>query len=200
MTTVIAEERATKPRGRLRVACRRCWQVAAVLGLAVSAHIALTSYRHGVPLRVAAKGVLRTYGLEAARLAVAVYDPCTAHVAETGPSPDSAALAASRPIEEVFPPGGGVSLGDRYRVETVKVANEKIVRSPYRFAYQPYDEPRLQELARKYRLSEVVARGRDEFEGMVLLRNWSRSQFRRSDYQPLMFPFDALAKIGRAHV
>src|SRR5262249_27756983 len=78
-----------------------------------------------------------------------------------------------------------------------EVHNECIVYSRFRFQYQTYEEPRLHELRRKYRLDEVTAQATDEFGALVRLRNWTRSRFRRRDYQPFMKNFDALEVLDR---
>ena len=80
-----------------------------------------------------------------------------------------------------------------------KICNETIRTSRFHFSYQPYDEPVLLELRKAYNLDDVVAPAKDEFEAMLLLRNWGRSQFRRNDYQPRMAYFNAL-KILRKNI
>jgi len=72
------------------------------------------------------------------------------------------------------------------------VNNEKINKSKFSFSYQPHEEPKLIILRKEYKLDEVAASAKTEFEAMILLRNWTRSQFRRGDYQPFMRYFDAL--------
>src|SRR5262249_27593244 len=83
------------------------------------------------------------------------------------------------------------------RVRLVNLGNETIHPSPFRFLYQPYEEPRLHQLRKKYRLDEVIAGASCEFEQMVRLRSWCRSQFRRKDYQPWVDNFDALEVLDR---
>ena len=63
------------------------------------------------------------------------------------------------------------------RVRMVEFRNEKIVRSSYSFAYQPYDEARLRILRERYQLDWVVRGARTEFEKFLRLRDWVRSQW-----------------------
>jgi hypothetical protein len=69
--------------------------------------------------------------------------------------------------------------------------------SDRQFQYQPFNEPRLRELREKYRLDDIVKNEPDEFSRMVALRNWSRSQFRRNDFQPAVADFDALKTLDQ---
>ena len=48
-----------------------------------------------------------------------------------------------------------------------------------RFRFDAFDNPKLKELRERYRLSEVVARGKDEFERQVLLMDWTHRQFKK---------------------
>jgi hypothetical protein len=197
MTGTLSPEQPAKPRGRLRRVGKRALQVFAALGLAVAGHIAFLAVRYGAPLPVAARGAFREYALVAIRLAVALHDPCPPRAAALGPAEGQPAGADWPPLDEVFPLGEPVAVEGGYAITAAEVHNERIARSPFPFAYQPHDEPRLHALARKYRLQEVLSRGKDEFEGLVLLRGWARSQFRRRDYQPAEPDFDALAILDR---
>src|SRR4051812_21333745 len=48
-----------------------------------------------------------------------------------------------------------------------------------RFKFDSYDNPKLKQLRQRYRLDEVVASGRDEFEKQVLLMDWTHRQFKK---------------------
>jgi hypothetical protein len=94
--------------------------------------------------------------------------PATAGVAgadrpHTGASPD--------PKMTPSPPGAGAEL------RIIEWHNEWIVRSAYPFAYQAPD-PTLRELRERYRLDEVVAPGRSEFEQVLRLREWVHTRWR----------------------
>jgi len=55
------------------------------------------------------------------------------------------------------------------------------------FAYEDYKNPRLAALREKYKLDEVVAAGKTEFEKMVILRDWVSRQWKYDppgDYYP----------------
>jgi hypothetical protein len=66
---------------------------------------------------------------------------------------------------------------DEGRIRILDIKNEKIVRSSYPFAYQPYDEPRLKILRERYQLDWVVRGAKTEFEKFLRLRDWVRSQW-----------------------
>ena len=47
-----------------------------------------------------------------------------------------------------------------------------------RFTFDGHDNPKLKELRERYRLDEVIASGRDEFERQVLLLDWVNRRFK----------------------
>lgn len=48
-----------------------------------------------------------------------------------------------------------------------------------RFRFDSADNPKLQELRRRYRLDEVVAEGQDEFDRQVRLLDWVHHRFKK---------------------
>src|SRR6185503_5496663 len=56
-----------------------------------------------------------------------------------------------------------------------------VVESEYtkRFTFDSFENPKLQELREKYKLDQVVAPGRDEFDRQVLLVDWTHHQFKK---------------------
>ncbi|HEV8290845.1 MAG TPA: transglutaminase domain-containing protein, partial [Tepidisphaeraceae bacterium] len=48
-----------------------------------------------------------------------------------------------------------------------------------RFKWDSFDNPKLKELKEKYRLDEVVASGKDEFEKQLLLLDWVNHRFKK---------------------
>ncbi|MEM3027459.1 MAG: transglutaminase-like domain-containing protein [Candidatus Bathyarchaeia archaeon] len=66
---------------------------------------------------------------------------------------------------------------DEERIKIREFRNEKIIRSSYSFAYQPYDEPRLKILRERYQLDWVVKGAKTEFEKFLRLADWVRSQW-----------------------
>jgi hypothetical protein len=48
-----------------------------------------------------------------------------------------------------------------------------------RFKYDSYDNPKLKELREKYKLDEVVAAGKDEFDRQIFLNDWVHRQFKK---------------------
>ncbi len=48
-----------------------------------------------------------------------------------------------------------------------------------RFKFDSFDNPKLKELREKYKLDEVVAGGKDEFDKQVLLLDWTHFRFKK---------------------
>ena len=48
-----------------------------------------------------------------------------------------------------------------------------------RFTFDSYDNPKLNQLRGKYKLEDVIARGKDEFEKQILLMDWTHRQFKK---------------------
>jgi len=68
----------------------------------------------------------------------------------------------------------------------VKAVIRKVDALPYveseytrRFKFDTFDNPKLKDLREKYRLEEVVAAGKDEFDRQVLLLDWTHFQFKK---------------------
>ena len=79
--------------------------------------------------------------------------------------------------------------------------NERIVRGSYPFAYQQADEPRLKVLRERWRLDQVVAGAKTEFEKILRLKRWVRQQWEDGwDRGALQFvpPWDALLVLDLA--
>jgi hypothetical protein len=64
------------------------------------------------------------------------------------------------------------SLKGGRKITCVGLDNQPIVRSRYPFFYEKYENPELARLRRTFRLDEVVAPGRNEFEKLLLLNEW----------------------------
>ncbi len=58
------------------------------------------------------------------------------------------------------------------KITCVGLDNTPIVKSRYPFFYAKYEDPELARLRRTFRLDEVVAPGRNEFEKILLLNEW----------------------------
>ena len=162
----------------------RMWQHAhkmaqAMLGavLAIAVWSALDTYRYSIAYGTAVAGSVRLMALAVFEHAVALYDPYSPRLAPTGPA-DAARLTEFRALEELLPVGRAVRVAGG-TVTLTDVQNEVIRESPLEFSYQPWDEPRLHELRRRYNLPQVIRGARNDFEELVRLRNWTRSQFRR---------------------
>ncbi|MCP4117298.1 MAG: hypothetical protein GY737_18270 [Desulfobacteraceae bacterium] len=130
--------------------------------------------------------------LEAIELCVHIYDPSEPKVAVSKPflsNSDKDIIRDFVKIEKTVNSINGLML--------VKHGNKDIETSDFSFSYQPFEEPELQMLREKYHLDDVVSIAKDEFEKMVLLRQWCRSQFERDDYQSFMNNFSALKILQR---
>ncbi len=192
-----------KPRGRfhgLRRVARGFIGLglgAGLLFLIVSVYV---SYRHGLTLKYAAQCVLRQSQLSVIEILVAIYDPCEYREAVIGPVTTPDTKIELQRAEVALPIGRRIRSHDGHTIISEEIRNERInVGLGRDFRYQPYDEPRLATLREKYRLDDVIRAANDEFESMVLLRYWARSQFKRADYQPLMENFDALEVLDRGY-
>jgi hypothetical protein len=76
--------------------------------------------------------------------------------------------------------------GSTLEVDGRKGVVKKLDTLPYvesvyskRFKYDTYDNPKLKELREKYKLDEVVAPGKDEFDRQILLNDWVHHQFKK---------------------
>ncbi len=81
-----------------------------------------------------------------------------------------------RPMKE----GDTVVLSGR-KAELAKLVSLPLVESEYtkRFTFDRFDNPKLRELRERYRLEEVVAAGKDEFDRQVHLMDWTHRQFKK---------------------
>ena len=89
-------------------------------------------------------------------------------------------LAAPAGTAEPLVPNATVSL-DGHSATLTKLDSLPFVDSEYsrRFKFDSADNPKLKELREQYRLDEVVAPGKDEFDRQVLLLDWAHRQFRK---------------------
>ena len=80
-----------------------------------------------------------------------------------------------------FAKGGTVFDLSDGRATIKKLETLPYVESEYtkRFRFDSYQNPKLKQLREKYRLDEVVASGKDEFERQVLLMDWVHHQFKK---------------------
>src|SRR5436190_9851312 len=68
-----------------------------------------------------------------------------------------------------------------HSVKLTKIQALPVVESEYtkRFRFDSAENPKLKELREKYRLDDVVAAGKDEFDRQVLLLDWTHRQFKK---------------------
>src|SRR5262245_20231933 len=84
-------------------------------------------------------------------------------------------------IAGVVPRKGDMSLVDGGEATLTRVDTRPFVESDYtkRFRLDSWTNPKLKELRERYKLDEVVAPGRDEFDKQVLLMDWVHRQFKK---------------------
>jgi hypothetical protein len=76
---------------------------------------------------------------------------------------------------------GSVLEAGGLKVRLKKLEMLPFIESEYtkRFKFDVFDNPKLKELRTKYRLDDVVAPGKDEFDRQVLLLDWTHFQFKK---------------------
>jgi hypothetical protein len=118
------------------------------------------------------------------------------------PAPTGPALpkveGAITPVE-----GQAIQIGSR-TVTFTKVDLLPYVDSKYSqlFTFENYDHPDLRRFAEKYKLAEVVAPGKDEFEKQLILMNWVWNQWRFGQGRELYYlddPFWIMAEARKEH-
>ncbi|MBU4179863.1 MAG: hypothetical protein KJ625_08005, partial [Actinobacteria bacterium] len=169
---------------RLFIVAALCFSIFCVFCSGIASKYDVSAY-------YVAKAMMRQGTLSLIRYFTLAYDPVSAKVATAGPG-DEAVDVGNKDclrIEDYFE---ALRLHGQCGIRIIKIDNEKIIKSSFTFSYQPYDEPILHEVRTKFMLNEVVAPAGNEFEKLILLRNWTRSQFKRSDYQPVTQDFNAL--------
>jgi len=91
-----------------------------------------------------------------------------------------AGTLASRATAETLREGSAITLGGR--AATLKSLDTlPYVESDYtlRFKFDAYENPKLKDLRTRYKLEEVIAPGRDEFDRQVRLMDWTHQQFKK---------------------
>ncbi|MDB6031780.1 MAG: putative lipoprotein, partial [Verrucomicrobiales bacterium] len=82
--------------------------------------------------------------------------------------------------DEPFRPGAVIQLaGKHYTVKTIEAL--PCVEDVYtkRFHFDAFENPKLKELRSRYKLDDVIAPGKDEFEKQVMLMDWTHRQFKK---------------------
>ena len=128
------------------------------------------------------------------------YEPLPAVKIDPAPlGPPLAAVDAAKALKQ----GQTVTLGGR------QVLVRQIEALPYvengfskRFSFENYDNPRLKQIREMYRLDEVVAAGKDEYEKQLLLMEWIYNRWdfgHAKERYNLKDPFEILEFAGREH-
>ncbi len=88
--------------------------------------------------------------------------------------------AGAQPAPESLKEGAVFDLGGR-KATLRKLDTLPYVESEYtkRFKFDAYDNPKLKELRERYKLDEVIAPGKNEFDRQVLLMDWTHRQFKK---------------------
>ena len=68
--------------------------------------------------------------------------------------------------------GAKIALAGGREAACLGLDNPEVIRSRYPFFYEKYENPDLQRLRKLFRLEEVIAPGRNEFEKILLLNDW----------------------------
>ena len=91
-----------------------------------------------------------------------------------------AAKAGAADAQGPLRQGDAANLGQK-RVVLNKLDTLPYVESEYtrRFRFDSFDNPKLQDLREQYRLDEVIAPGKNEFDRQVLLLDWVNHRFRK---------------------
>ncbi len=182
------------------------WSEPVKYGLSFVALIALSfamltsalAWRYNVSYGEAAKGLMKAGLLTGITGLVALYDPSETKQAQLAPHVNSPLdFAKYARIEQLLQEPSSMRRTPGTTMHVESLHNEHIVYSAYPFSYQPFDESRLHALRLKYELDTMITAAESEFAGMVRLRAWTRSQFHRRDYQPIMTNFDALEVLHR---
>ena len=66
-------------------------------------------------------------------------------------------------------------------ITVTDISNPDLVGEAFsqRFTYEKWDNPKIKQLSDTYKLKEVIAGGKTEFDKMVILNNWVYKQFRK---------------------
>lgn len=86
----------------------------------------------------------------------------------------------AQPAHGFLKEGAVFDLGGR-KATLKKLDTLPYVESEYtkRFKFDAYDNPKLKELRERYKLDEVIAPGKNEFDQQVLLMDWTHRQFKK---------------------
>jgi len=76
--------------------------------------------------------------------------------------------------------------------------NKPITKSSFKFDYQPYNEKKLEILRERYELSNVISEAKNEFDKILLIRNWVNSRWKFGASHDIAYNFNALDLLKRA--
>jgi len=80
----------------------------------------------------------------------------------------------------------------------VKYDNKPIIRSTFEFDYQPYNEKKLETLRERHKLNNVISEAKNEFDKILLIRNWVNSRWKFGASHNISYNFNALDILKRA--
>jgi hypothetical protein len=107
-------------------------------------------------------------------------------IALFGASSFLATVFCARAVAAVDEPRPALKQGDTFRLGDRSLVLTKLDALPYvendytkRFKFDSPDNPKLKALREKYRLEEVVAPGKTEFDRQVLLLDWVHNKFKK---------------------
>lgn len=161
----------------------------AVGSIIFSGSVLMLSHKYDKSPLVTGKMLARHCVLSTYSFLIKIYDPYDSSLANWGPvdSFNDDQLKTYVRAEKYF---NNNDHNKRYK--RLDIHNEKIVKSRFDFNYQPFEEEFLLRLREKYKLADVIINSDSEFQEMVLLRNWARSQFDRGICHKQIDRFNAL--------
>lgn len=147
------------------------------------------SLKFDIPYYEISQGILRQGVLLTLDGLTQIYDPAKTKIVKTGPMGYTGREKNDgyKDIENVFKNANG-----NMEIRIKELENGKIIKSKFDFGYQPSEEPQMEVLRKEYKIDKVIEGAKSEFEAIVILRDWARSQFMQRDFQLAMKNFNAL--------
>lgn len=159
-------------------------------GVIGSISVGLIANSQGTSYSSAGRIFLRQVALSGIQFFCSIYDPWSTagkYATLSPPCSSTDVTETEIPVESFLN-----SVAEKWNFSAKPIVNnQKNIVGDYPFYYE-MPNPRLEILRQEMALDDVVADANNEFEELVLLRNWTRTRFRRIDYQEKKKNFDAL--------
>lgn len=128
-----------------------------------------------------------------------IYDPYKEKRIEANLGPDiTEKLLSSKISSKDF---NSVFKENNYLKEHLKIVdydNEPIIKSNFGFDYQPYNEEKLGLLRKKYNPDKIVSPAKNNFEKILLIRDWVNSRWEFGIPRNISYNFNAIDILERA--